>query len=349
MAALDVARLPKVLLHDHLDGGLRVETVLELAERSGFNDLPTTDPAELTAWFHQDDCASLEEYLESFVMTTGVMQTPEALERVAYEAVIDLAIDGVVYAELRFAPSLHTKGGLSRAEIIEAVLAGLAKGSTETGTVTGLIIDALRQRDDSEVVASVAARFRDRGVVGFDLSGPEAGYPADDHLPALRTAKEAGLGITIHAGESDGPNSIFRAVARGGAERIGHGVRIVEDTAVEDGRIAELGALATRVRDRRIPLEVCISSHVHTGIARSAADHPVGMLYRAGFAVTINTDNRLMSRVSMSDEFAHLVAHHGFDRRDLFEVTKTALLAGFGDWNERRRLLDEVVAPAYGS
>jgi adenosine deaminase len=275
------------------------------------------------------------------------MQTPAALTRVAYEAVADLAADGVVYAELRFAPLLHTGRGMTPYAVMAAVSEGIAAGASDSGMMVGLIVDALRDRPDSAAVADLAVAWMDRGVVAFDLAGPEAGYPADDHLAACRRVKERNLGLTLHAGEGDGPNSVWRALARCGATRIGHGVRIVEDTTVVDGEIVAVGRVARMVRDHRIPLEVCISSNVHTGAFPSAAAHPLGMLYRAGFNVTINTDNRLMSGILPTDEFALAVEHHGFGPSDLLAVTENALRAGFGDWQQRRRLLEDVVRPAY--
>lgn len=343
----DLSLLPKVLLHDHIDGGIRVETVLELADRFG-HQLPASSPDALRAWFHQGQSGSLPRYLEAFEHTVGVMRDGDACRRVAYEAGVDLAADGVVYAELRFGPSLHVPFGMAREEVIEAVLDGLRTASEETGIVLYGIVTALRQMDDSETVARAAVRFAGRGIVAFDLAGPEAGYPADQHLAGCRVASEGGLGLTIHAGEGDGPDSIWRALARCRAQRIGHGVRIVEDTRVEGGEVVELGALARRVRDHRIPLEVAPTSNLHTAAFEDVASHPLGALYRAGFNVTINTDNRLMSGITATDEYTLAAQHQGFAREDLGAVTVAALEAGFGDWPTRKRLIDDVVRPAYG-
>jgi adenosine deaminase len=259
--------LPKAVLHDHIDGGLRVETVVELAADAGYDGLPTTDPSELAAWFFQGGSGSLEAYLEAFRHTVAVLQTPEGLERATFEAVEDLAADGVVYAELRFGPSLHMQRGMHREDAIAAVLAGVKRGREQTGMSAWVIVTALRQEDDSYEVARAAARFLGEGVVGFDLAGPEAGHPADAHLAACRHARESGLALTVHGGEGDGPESIWRAVTRCGAQRVGHGVRIIEDTVVADGTIVKLGALARSIRDQRIPLEVAVTSNLHTGIA----------------------------------------------------------------------------------
>lgn len=342
--------LPKALLHDHLDGGLRVETVIDLAEMYGYSDLPVSDADALRSWFFQGESGSLERYLDAFEHTVAVCGRQEALRRVAYEAGEDLALDGVVYAEIRFGPSLHANEGMTREAAVEAVLDGLAAASRDHGIVLSTILSALRQESDSEEVASVAARYRGRGVVGFDLAGPEAGYPADDHLAACLIAREAGLGLTIHAGEGDGPHSIWLALARCGAQRIGHGVRIIEDTKQdESGNIVEVGALARRVRDHRITLEVSPSSNLHTGAYPGPVAHPFGALLRAGFAVTINTDNRLMSDVSLSDELALMAETFDLTLADLGAVTETALTSGFGDWPTRKRILEEVVRPAYAS
>ncbi len=340
------SQLPKVVLHDHLDGGVRVGTVIELAARAGYAGLPAADPDDLARWFDQSESGSLEGYLESFRHTVAVMQTQPALERVAYEAVVDLAADGVVYAEVRFAPSLSTAGGLTRHEVVEAVLAGLRRGEQEAGITTGLIVVAMRNRDDSVAVAQVAIDLSDAGVVGFDLAGPEKGFPADDHLVACRLIREASLGLTLHAGEADGPESIWRALQRCGAHRIGHGVRLLDDCRVQDGEVVELGSLASYVRDHRVPLEVCVTSNLHTG-GYGPAQHPVGALHRAGFAVTLNTDNRLMSRTSMSEEFAVVVDHHGFTSRDLRTVTERAMMAAFCSLPTKELIVTERIRPAY--
>ncbi len=339
--------LPKALLHDHLDGGVRVETIVELAEAAGV-ELPVADPVSLAQWFHQGESGSLEKYLEAFDVVLEVMQSAEALERIAEEAVVDYAADGVVYAETRFGPLLHLRGGLSPDAAVEAVLAGLRSGVAATGISVHLILSALRQHSGAERVAELAATYRSRGVVGFDLAGPEKGFPCDTHGEAITTAADHALHRTIHAGEGDGPNSIFRALFRCGAHRIGHGVRIIEATEVRDGEIIALDPLAAAVRDRRIPLEVCVTSNLHTGIAANVKDHPIGMLYRAGFAVTLNTDNRLMSDVTLSGEYEAVAEAHDLAITDLGAMTATALEGGFAPWPLRQQLLAEVVRPAYG-
>jgi len=346
---MDYRTLPKVELHDHLDGGLRVETILELADEYGYTDLPADTVEGLTDWFDQGRSGSLERYLEAFTHTVAVMRDQDSIRRIAYEHGMDLAADGVVYGEVRFGPSLHMIHGMTREDAIEAVLDGLAAAERETGTVLYGIACALRHETDSLEVVRAAIPFLDRGLIAFDLAGPEAGFPADDHLPACRAAREAGLGLTIHAGEADDASSIWRAVARCGATRIGHGVRIADETDFDGSTIGEVAPLARRIRDHRIPLEVAITSNLDTSAYPSADRHPFGALYRAGFTVTLNTDNRLMSRVSLSDEYALAADTFDLTPADLSEITVNGLEAGFGDWPTRRRLIDDVVRPAYAS
>jgi len=341
-----LATLPKAVLHDHLDGGLRPSTVLALAEESGYLDLPHHDEPALAGWFDQSHSASLVDYLASFRETIVVMQRPSALQRVAREAVEDYAADGVVYAEARFAPSLHLQQGMTRHEAIRAVLNGLAEGEEATGTVARLIIDAMRQDVDSAEVAEAAADFAGEGVVGFDLAGPEAGFPASAHREALEGARRGGLRLTIHAGEADGPASIADALDSG-AERLGHGVRIVEDVVALEGQIIEFGPIARRVHRDGVALEICPYSNVHTGAVPSASQHPAGMLLRAGFNVTLNSDNRLMSDTSMSKEFSLASSELGFSDDDLRAVTENAVQAAFCDEGTRRAVA-ATIAARYG-
>lgn len=350
MGVVDTKRLPKAVLHEHLDGGLRVETVLELADAAGYRGLPSHDIEQLRTWFHQGRSGSLERYLEAFAHTVAVMQTEEAISRVAYESVRDLADDGVVYAEIRFAPSLNTVGGLSREAVLEAAWDGVRQGVAEGGIVVGgLIVCAMRQDVDSVEVARIAARAAGRSVIGFDLAGPEAGFPPDAHLEACRIAREAGLGLTIHGGEGDGAHSMWRAIALCGAMRIGHGVHVADDTEFNGTEIGHLGRFARSVRDHQVPLEVAISSNLHTGSYPTLGEHPFGALFHNGFNVSINTDNRLMSGVTLSDEYALASEQFGLSLEDLGQITVAAIDAGFGDHRERRRLIDEVVKPAYAA
>lgn len=339
--------LPSVLLHDHLDGGLRATTILEIAEKTGYRDLPADDPDELARWFDQSESGSLERYLESFRHTIAVMQHAESLERVAYEAAVDLAADGVVYAEIRFCPWLHTTGGLDPGTVVEAVASGLRNSGT--GLVWGILIDALRQHDHSMEMAELAVARRHLGVVGFDLAGPEIGHPPRGHLAACRFVRQAGLRLTIHAGEAAGifgPAYIAEAMDVCGAERIGHGVELVRDCVIEDGEIVKVGEVAARVRDRQIALEMCPASNLATG-AITPDQHPIGALHRAGFNVTISTDNRLMSSTAMSKEFAFVTEHHGFGVDDLARVTRRSLAAAFCSHDTKVELWEEIIAPSY--
>ena len=336
---------PTVLLHEHLDGGLRVSTVLGLASSIGA-ELPATDEASLASWFDQGKSGSLEGYLEAFRHTVGVMQTPDALRRVARESLEDLGGQGVVYAEIRFAPMLNTATGLRPEAVVEAVLEGLKLGASSTGIEWGLILDAMRNRSGSEGVAELCAAYADAGVVAFDLAGPERGHPPDAHLPAMRIVRRAGLNLTIHAGEAAGVDSIRRAVHLCGADRIGHGVDIIDDCTLVDGKIVSMGALAEEIRDRRIPLELCLTSNLHTK-GWTPAEHPADALYRAGFNVTINTDNRLMSATSVPTEFALLADHHGWSPADFARVTRAALDAAFCEDETKSRLWEQRIMPRF--
>ena len=347
-----IRRAPKVLLHDHLDGGLRPATIVELAAETGYAGLPTTDATELAAWIRRGaDRKSLELYLETFAHTVGVMQTPAAIARVAAECAEDLAADGIVYAEVRYAPELSIERGLPLDAVVEAVIAGFRTGSERAAAagnpiIVRSLVTAMRQADRALETAELALRHRDEGVVGFDIAGPEAGYPPGRFADAFRRLVHASFHLTLHAGEGYGLPSIREALDLG-AERLGHGVRIVDDIAVdEDGR-AHLGLLAAYVRDRRIPLELCPTSNVHTGLAGSIADHPIDLLRRLRFRVTVNTDNRLMSDVSLSSEFAALDAAFGIGLGEMEWLTLNAMKSAFLPFDERLRLIDEVIKPGY--
>src|SRR6195256_3750046 len=292
--------LPKVLLHEHLDGVLRPKTIMELAKEVNDLELPNGNPEELAQWFFQGaNQGSLPKYLEGFAHTIAVMQTEEALERVAYEQAEDLSWDGVVYFETRFAPVFHTRKGLSHQQIVSAVLKGLERGRKDFGIASGLIICAMRNMDVSLEMAELAVDFRDRGVVGFDLAGEEGGYPAKKHVDAFHYIQRENFNITVHAGEGFGKESIWQAIQWCGAHRIGHATRLVEDMKVKDGQVLSMGTLAQYVLDKRIPLEICLISNLHTGATPSLAEHPFKILYEEKFRVTLNTDNRLMSSTSM--------------------------------------------------
>ncbi|EHK88267.1 adenosine deaminase [Saccharomonospora azurea] len=344
---------PKVLLHDHLDGGLRPATVVELAAETGYKGLPTTDVDELSRWFrHAADSGSLEKYLETFAHTCGVMQTEEALSRVAAECVEDLADDGVVYAEVRYAPELFVERGLSLEAVVEAVQDGFERGTkaaAERGKQirVGQLLCAMRQHARALEIADLMVRYRDRGVVGFDIAGPEKGYPPTRNLDAFEFLRENNAHFTIHAGEAFGLASIWEAIQICGAERLGHGVRIADDITTADDGSVSLGRLAAYVRDRRIPLELCPSSNVQTGAARSIAEHPIGLLAKLRFRVTVNTDNRLMSDCSVSSEFAELVDAFGFDWSDVQWCTINAMKSAFIGFDERLDIIDNVIKPWY--
>lgn len=331
-----------MLLHDHLDGGLRVESVLELATAN----LPSRSPGRLADWFDQEGVHSLERYLEAFGVTVSAMQTRGNLERISYESAIDLAADGVVYAELRFAPALATGHGLAIEEVVGAIDDGLGRAESETGIRTAIIVDAMRQDSNSEEVVKAALRSNTQRVIGFDLAGPEAGFAPTHHRRACDLALQAGLGLTIHAGEGDGVASIAAAL-RCGAQRIGHGVRIIEDCQTTNGEITDLGAVAAEVRERQIPLELCPTSNRHT-LGIEPGDHPIDLLYRSGFLVTVNTDNRLMSRTSMTAEFTQLAETFGWSQQDFLAVTENALAGAFADRELVQSILENQVRPGYG-
>jgi adenosine deaminase len=348
-----ITAAPKALLHDHLDGGLRPATIIDLAAEFGYDGLPTTDPDELAAWIRRGaDRKSLELYLETFQHTVGVLQERDAIVRVAAECAEDLAADGIVYAEVRYAPELSTERGLTLDEVVAANLEGFKVGAARAADagrpiVMKVIVTAMRQAARSVEVAECAVRWRDAGVVGFDIAGPEEGYRPTRHLDAFEYVRRENFHITIHAGESFGLPSIWEALQYCGAERLGHGVRIVDDITVHDDGSVELGRLAAFVRDRRVPLEMCPTSNVHTGAAATIEAHPFDLLRRLRYRVTVNTDNRLMSGVSLSSEFAVLDAAFGLGLGEMEWLTINALKSAFAPFDERLRLINEIVKPGF--
>jgi adenosine deaminase len=350
-----VHRAPKALLHDHLDGGLRPATVVELAEAAGYRALPTTDVDELGRWFRDAaDSGSLERYLETFSHTVAVMQTEEQLARVARECALDLAADGVVYAESRFAPEQHLDGGLTLEQVVEAVLAGFREGEQEAAAAgtpirVRTLLTAMRHAANGREIAKLVVRYRDREVAGFDIAGAEAGFPPTRFLDAFEYLRRKNAHFTIHAGEAFGLPSIWEAIQWCGADRLGHGVRIVDDITHDDAGRAHLGLLAAYVRDRRIPLEMCPSSNIQTGAAESIATHPITMLKDLRFRVTVNTDNRLMSGTSMSREMQLLVDEAGWTLEDLRWATINAMKSAFLPFDQRLALIDHVVKPGYAA
>jgi adenosine deaminase len=357
-ASIDIQTLPKISLHDHLDGGLRPATILELAAEIG-HELPASDAASLGTWFRESaDSGSLERYLETFDHTIAVMQTREGLIRVAREFVEDLSLDGVVYGEVRWAPEQHTQKGLTLDEAVEAVQEGLEAGAAAAvaaGRViqVGQLITAMRHADRGQEIAELAVRHRDRGAVGFDIAGAENGFLPSRFADAFTFLASEQFPATIHAGEAAGLESIQDALVAGRALRLGHGVRIAEDIEIEESEgedaadgeevgIANLGRVASWVRDRGIPLELCPSSNLQTGAIAAFGDtideHPFDLLYQLGFKVTVNTDNRLMSGVTLTGEFELLVDTFGYDLGDLLELTLNAVDAAFLPLEDREAL-----------
>lgn len=374
MTDLEVRQAPKVLLHDHLDGGLRPQTIIDLATEAGYEGLPETEAGALRTWFRESaNSGSLPRYLETFDHTLAVMQTREGLFRVASECAQDLAADGVVYAESRYAPEQHLSRGLTLEGVVEAVNAGLRDGEAKalaaghTIRVTSLLT-AMRHAAKSTEIAELAIRYRDQGVSGFDIAGAEAGYPPTRHLDAFEYLRRENFHFTIHAGEAFGLPSIWEAIQWCGADRLGHGVRIVDDITIDGSPFAEwvegnkddptaltsleldrvrLGRLADYVRDKRIPLEMCPSSNLQTSAAPSIALHPITLLRRLRFRVTLNTDNRLMSDTSMSREAELLRDHAGWTLEDLRWVTINAMKSAFIPFDERLAIIDGVIKPGY--
>ncbi len=346
-----VKRLPKALLHDHLDGGLRPETIIDIAQEIG-HTLPTYDPQELAEWFRSAcDSGSLVRYLETFAHTVAVMQRRQDVVRVARECAVDLARDGVVYAEVRMAPELITEKELSLTQAIEAILEGFSLGMADAQSEGNTIkvfalLCGMRQNQRSQEVAELAVKYRDQGVVGFDIAGPEDGFPPSDQLKTFEYLRKENFHFTIHAGEAYGLPSIWEAIQICGAERLGHGVRIADDIDFTQNP-PHLGRLASFVRDRRIPLEMCPSSNIQTGVATSFADHPLAQLAKLRFRTTINTDNRLMSATSMSREMFEMVSACDWNFQDLQRTTINALKSAFIPFEERLEIIEEVVKPAY--
>jgi adenosine deaminase len=348
LSQIDMISLPKVLLHEHLDGGLRSGTVIELAAAAGYDGLPTEDEVELAQWFHRGaNKGSLPEYLEGFAHTIAVMQSREALQRIGFEFIEDMHRDGVVYAEVRFAPVFHTGGGLTQEAVVRSVISGLRQGERKYGVRWGLIICAMRDRTDSLEAAELAINFRNDGVVGFDLAGEEEGHPPKRHIEAFQAAQRANFNITVHAGEAFGAESIWQALQYCGAHRLGHATRLMDDMTVVDGKAISMGALSQYVLDQRIPLECCLLSNVHTGAVPETSEHPFRVFYDAGFRVTINTDDRLMSDTSMSKEFATAVRAFDLSLGDLEKITINSIKSAFLHFDERLEIIFDVVKPGY--
>jgi adenosine deaminase len=341
-------------LHDHLDGGVRPQTVIDLAQQTDYDALPSTDADKLGEWFRESaNSGSLVRYLETFAHTVGVMQTADAITRVAREAAEDFADDGVVYAEIRWAPEQHVEAGLSLEQVMDAALEGFRQGEANAAARgkpirVGALPTAMRHAARSSEIARLAVAYRDRGVVGFDIAGAEAGFPPTRHLDAFEYLRRENFHFTIHAGEAFGLPSIWEAIQWCGADRLGHGVRIVDDID-QSGSVPVLGGLAQYVRDKRIPLEMCPSSNVQTGAAGSIAEHPIGLLRKLYFRVTVNTDNRLMSGTSMSREMSLLADAFGYGWEDLRWFTINAMKSAFIPFDERLDIINSVIKPGYAA
>jgi adenosine deaminase len=355
LSGVDVSALPKISLHDHLDGGVRPATIIELAEAVGV-DVPVSDADGLADWFYtQCNAGSLVEYLKTFDLTTAVMQTEEGLVRIAREFVQDLAADGVIYGEVRWAPEQHLTRGLSLDAVVEAVQEGIELGikdAAHTGAdiQIGQLITAMRHADRALEIAELAVRHRERGVAGFDIAGAEAGFPASKHRLAFDYLARELFPVTVHAGEADGVESIRSALLDGRALRLGHGVRIAEDIFIErddaESLYATLGPVAEWVRDRRIPLELSPQSNLQTGAIAAwgddLEDHPFDLLYQLDFAVTVNVDNRTMSDTSLTKELTLLTEVFDYDLTDLETFQLNAAAAAFQPLEVREALADRI-------
>lgn len=348
--AVDIRALPKVLLHEHLDGGLRPRTVIELAAELGYTGLPTTDPEDLAAWFHRGaQKGNLPEYLEGFAHTIAVMQTRDALERIAFEFIEDMYHDGVVYAEVRFAPVYHTERGLTQDEVVASVIAGLERGGRTYGVEWGLILCAMRHMQNSVEAAELAIRTRKLGVVGFDLAGGEHGFPPKKHVEAFQAIERANFYITIHAGEAYGRESIWQALQFCGAHRLGHATRLRDDIELLPDGSMKLGPLAQYILDRRIPLEMCLLSNLHTGATPSLEEHPFGIFFRRGFRVCLNTDDRLMSDTSMTLETTLATELFDLNLADLEKLSLNAMKSAFAPFDKRLKVIFETIKPGFAA
>jgi adenosine deaminase len=346
-----IARAPKVLLHDHLDGGLRPQTMIDHALASGYTKLPSYNPEVLATWF-VNACSSgtLELYLETFEHTISVMQTKEEIERVARECVLDLAADGVVYAEVRGAPELFTRKGLTLDQVIEATVEGHKQGMAEAKAAgreirVEVLLCALRQNNFSDEVATKVVKYKGRGVVGFDIAGPEDGFPPTDHIKAFDYLRSNGAHFTIHAGEAFGVESIALAVRDCRAERIGHGIRLIDDIDFSSG-VPVMGSLAQEILDHQICLEMAPTSNLQTGGAASYETHQIGVMKKLGFNVTINTDNRLMSATSMIREVTEISRGYSWTIDDLHDVARNGIMSAFISEDEKQDIYkNQIKAP----
>ena len=344
-----IRNVPKVLLHDHLDGGLRTQTIIELAKELKYTKLPTSDPGELSEWFFRGaNKGNLVEYLQGFEHTCAVMQTKDALTRIAYEMMEDMKKDGVCYVETRFAPVFHTGKGLYYEDIINAVLEGLEKGKRDFGVGYGLILCGMRNMKNTLEIAELAVNFRRQGVVGFDLAGEEGGYPPKKHVDAFQFIKRENFNITIHAGEAFGIESIWQAIQICGAHRIGHATRLIEDMHFDkDGNIVSLGDLAQYILDTRLPLEINLLSNVHTGAIDKLENHPFIKLYKEKYRVFLNTDDRLMSDTTLTKEYLTATDMFGLTLDDIEKLNINAMKSSFIPYKERLPYIYNIIKPGY--
>lgn len=344
-----IRNVPKVLLHDHLDGGLRPQTVIDLAKDVKYNKLPTTDSGELGEWFHRGaNKGNLVEFLQGFEHTCAVMQTKEALFRVAYETMEDMKNDGVCYIESRFAPVFHTQKGLYFDDILDAVLSGFEKGKNDFGVGYGLILCGMRNMKNTLEIAELAVNYRSDGVVGFDLAGEEGGYPPKKHIDAFQFIKQKNFNITIHAGEAFGKESIWQAIQFCGAHRIGHATRLIEDIVFDkDGTAVALGDLAQYILNTRLPLEICLLSNLHTGAIDKLENHPFYKLYKEKFRVFLNTDDRLMSDTTLTKEYITASELFGINLDDVEKLNINAMKSSFISYKERLHYIYNIIKPGY--
>jgi len=344
-----IRNVPKVLLHDHLDGGLRPQTVIDLAKEVKYNKLPTTDSGELGEWFHRGaNKGNLVEFLQGFEHTCAVMQTKEALFRVAYETMEDMKNDGVCYIESRFAPVFHTQKGLYYDDILDAVLSGFEKGKNDFGVGYGLILCGMRNMKNTLEIAELAVNYRSDGVVGFDLAGEEGGYPPKKHIDAFQFIKQKNFNITIHAGEAFGKESIWQAIQFCGAHRIGHATRLIEDIVFDkDGTAVALGDLAQYILNTRLPLEICLLSNLHTGAIDKLENHPFYKLYKEKFRVFLNTDDRLMSDTTLTKEYITASELFGINLDDVEKLNINAMKSSFISYKERLHYIYNIIKPGY--
>ena len=344
-----IKEVPKVLLHDHLDGGVRTSTLIELAEKESYKKLPSKDPEELATWFHRGaNKGNLKEYLQGFEHTCALMQTKSSLERVAYEMMEDMKEDGICYVETRFAPILHLDKGLHYDDVITSVLNGLERGKKDFGVHYGLILCGMRNMKNSLEIAELAVNYRNKGVVGFDLAGEEGGFPPKDHLDAFQFIQRSNFNITIHAGEAFGKESIWQAIQFCGAHRIGHATRLVEDVVLDkNGDIVSLGDLAQYILDKRLPLEICLLSNVHTGAIDSLENHPFGIFYRKKYRVFLNTDDRLMSDTTLTKEYLKATEIFGISFDDIERLNINAMKSAFIPYQDRIKIIYDVIKPGF--